>query len=109
MADYKDKKTLDSSVAGEFDICNVGFSENVPFEIENEEEEWADAYELNIYNSNKKNTSFLNSPIGVVGSRMIFSIYPEEVEGMTRGNFYFEIFNTVKKRVEFKGDLQVIQ
>jgi len=37
MADYKDKKTLDSSVAGEFDICNVGFSENVPFEIENEE------------------------------------------------------------------------
>ena len=108
MANYKDKKILDGSVAGEFDVCNISRDEKVPFEIENEDGDWLDNYLLKIYNSERKNTLIVNSTVGVIGNKMLFSIEPKLDGDLSKGNYYFEIFNDTVKRIEFKGALQII-
>lgn len=108
MSNYKDKKTLDSSIAGEFDICRVGMSEKVPYEIVNNDGNWKEEYSLIIYNSEKKNTMLVTKNIAIINENaMNFEIEPA-LDNLKKGVYYFEIFNSVTKRVEFKGELHII-
>lgn len=109
MGDYKDKKPLNGSIAGEFDIFNIGFNEKVPFEISDDGEiEWTGTYVLSVYNSNKKNTKYADINVGVLSSVLTFDIEPI-ADGIEVGKHYFEIFNSISSRVEFKGNLEVIK
>jgi hypothetical protein len=100
--------TIDPSLSGYVHIDSIGYDEVVSIYYDsNTGQDWADDYLLTVYNSPQKNSKIeLPDAITKDGARLTVVFKPKD-QTIGIGNSYYEIFNTVEKRVEAKGDLKV--
>jgi len=108
MSLNKDANNLDASIAGEVNICNIFENESVNVTFKNDDGvDWDGDYKFFLYNSKKKNTETeIANAIQLSGDELILTIEPE-TQGIEPDNHYYEIFDTVSKRVEFLGELTI--
>lgn len=110
MGQDKDANTLDASIAGEVDICNIRANEtvNLDFIIDDEGDEWGGNYEFIVYNSPKKNTSDTKTNAVQANAETLTLTVIPETQNIEVGKHYYEIFDTTIKRVEFYGVLEIL-
>ena len=98
---------LDASIAAVLDITNIQHREKVIVTITNEDEDWTGTYALTVFNSAVKNSSQdIAAAVTTNGKELLLTIEPI-AQQLDAGTYYYEIFNTITKRVEFKGDLEI--
>ena len=97
---------LDASIAAVLDITNIGLAEKVIITM-TADEEWTGTYTFTVFNSEAKNSSKLVALAVITNAKeMILTIEPT-LQMLDAGNHYYEIFNTLTKRIEFLGDLKI--
>ena len=102
----KNKVILDVSIAALVDITNIRMSEKVVVTI-TAEESWEGNYEFTLFNSQAKNThQKMVGAVVVNGQDLLLTIEPM-LQQITAGSYWYEIYNTLTKRIEFMGDLKI--
>lgn len=97
---------LDASIAAVLDITNIGLEEKVIITM-TAEADWEGAYTFTVFNSPAKNSSQeVTGAVTTNGKDMLLTIEPN-AQQLAAGDQYYEIFNTLTKRIEFLGDLNI--
>ena len=98
---------LEASIAAVLDITNIQHAEKVIITITNEDEDWKGTYSFTVFNSPAKNSrQQIASAVTTNAKELLLTIEPT-VQQLDAGDHYYEIFNSLTKRVEFKGDLEI--
>jgi hypothetical protein len=99
---------LDPTIATTANIGPIGYDETIDFLFKCSED-WADEFEFVVYNSTAKNTEIKPAgALSVVDDLMTLSM-KAPTQGIEVGTHYYEIFNLTKKRVYFKGSLNIVK
>lgn len=98
---------LDASIAAILDITNIQHHEKVIITITNEDENWSGNYTFTVFNSIAKNSSQQIAAAVTTNAKELLLTLEPTVQQLDAGVYYYEIFNTLTKRVEFKGDLEI--
>lgn len=104
--DVNNSLKLDASIAAILDITNIRLAEKVIITM-TADEDWTGTYAFTVFNSTAKNSN-IPLPLAVVVNQknMILTIEPI-VQQLAFGRHYYEIFNTLTKRIEFMGHLNI--
>ena len=97
---------LDASIAAILDITNIRLLEKVIITM-TATEDWTGTYTFTVFNSPAKNSSQqIAAAVTTNAKELLLTIEPT-VQQLDAGDHYYEIFNTLTKRIEFMGDLNI--
>lgn len=97
---------LDASIAAVLDITNIRHAEQVVITI-SADEAWQGTYELTLFNSRAKNSrQTIAGAVTVTDKDMLLTVEPV-AQSIAAGSYWYEIYNTLTKRIEFMGDLKI--
>ena len=97
---------LDASIAAVLDISNIRMSEKVIITL-TAEADWTDIYTFTVFNSTAKNHSQqVTGAVATNGKEMLVTIEPT-AQQLAAQSYWYEIYNTITKRIEFMGDLKI--
>lgn len=98
--------SLDVSIAATLHLLNVHEHEQVIVTFM-ADEEWTGEFDFTVYNSPAKNSRIKPTNALVKDGVELRLTIDARAQGIAAGTYYYEIFNTQTKRVEFKGDLEI--
>lgn len=99
--------TLDTSIASIINIQNVGKSEVVIVDFNAIDGVWDGAYTFKLYDGKHKNDVVPTTGVITNDEAKITLSIDAENNSLEPGCYWYEVFNTTTKRVEFKGDLEI--
>jgi hypothetical protein len=99
---------LDPTIATTANIGPVGYYESIDFLFKCSED-WDDEFEFVVYNSTAKNSMVTPAGALVVAGDLMTLKLKAATQGIAVGIHYYEIFNLTKKRVYFKGSLNIVK
>lgn len=97
--------TLSAGIAAIVNIDTLGVRELVPITFTGEAD-WTGTYEINVWDTAQKNNEVWDGSPTVADNVMVWEINPDDWK-VPAGVYYYEIFNTVTERIEFKGTLKI--
>lgn len=98
--------SLDVSIAATLHLLNVHVHEQVTVTF-TADEDWQGDFEFRVFNSPAKNSKIELANAVVKQGKELRLTLDATAQGIAPGRHYYEIFNTLTKRVEFKGDLKI--
>ena len=98
--------TIDLSIAAELHLLNVHLNEQVVVTF-TADEDWEGDFEITIFNSPAKNSQKELTGAVVKQEKELRLTLDATAQGLDAGRHYYEIYNTLTKRVEFKGNLEI--
>lgn len=103
---HRHSTSLDLSIAAELHLLNVHLNEQVVVTF-TADEDWQGDFEFTVFNSPAKNSSTALSGAVVKQDKELRLTLDATAQSLAVGTHYYEIYNTLTKRVEFKGKLEI--
>ncbi len=99
---------IDLSSASVINISGIYSNENIVLTATNNTENWTGTYEFNIYFDFSRETKLdITGNISIIDNQMLLIINPESQNLLSQNTFYYQVFNSLTKRVEFLGTIKI--